>query len=114
MTAPTPTPGPWVVRYDTDVFTALGGARADGDLAPPTDGWQVADCSVGSCFIDGFEYELSYTEKRANARLIAAAPLMLEALLLENEGIESGDYDTQCRAREARIAAIAAATGESK
>ena len=65
------TPGPWRVWNINDVFTM----DRDGD---PTNGYHIADCMVDNATID--EREMSLSEQRANAYLIAAAPEMLEAL----------------------------------
>ena len=65
------TPGPWQVCNTTDVFTM----DRDGD---PTNGYQIADCMVDYAMVD--ENEMSLSEQRANAYLIAAAPELLEAL----------------------------------
>ena len=65
------TPAPWRVVNGSDVFTDLGANNADGVAAEWNDGWHIADCSVS---------ELSYSEINANAKLIAAAPALLEAL----------------------------------
>lgn len=65
------TPAPWRVVNGSDVFTDLGANNADGVSAEWNDGWHIADCSVS---------ELSYSEINANAKLIAAAPALLEAL----------------------------------
>lgn len=74
------TPGPWDVKNDISVFSALGADSGDGYKAHSTDGWQIADCSEGLTFVDGGMVDLSYDIKKANARLIAAAPDLLEAL----------------------------------
>lgn len=75
------TPGPWLRMNGTDVFTGLNSINASGIKSDKTDGWQIADCSVGKTFVDGEYVELSTSEQIANARLIAAAPELLEQLI---------------------------------
>ncbi|MCT7285524.1 hypothetical protein N4J53_18685 [Proteus mirabilis] len=65
----------------TDVFTGLNSTNASGIKSDKTDGWQIADCSVGKTCVDGEYVELSANEQIANAHLIAAAPELLEALI---------------------------------
>jgi|SRR5690606_2457172 len=65
------TPGPWIVRNGKDVFT-------QDRHGNPLDGHQIADCDVD--YSDDDNEGLTYEEIRANARLIAAAPAMYEAL----------------------------------
>ncbi|MFK9071656.1 hypothetical protein ACI6PX_06215 [Proteus sp. NGCRVN-01] len=74
------TPAPWVCMNGTDVFTDLNSVNANGIKSDKTDGWQIADCSVGKTCVDGEYVELSANEQIANAHLIAAAPELLEAL----------------------------------
>lgn len=80
MSAPAFTPGPWHVSNGKDVFADLGAQAADGRRTEENDAWQIADCGQGISFIGGIESELSGTEQRANARLIAAAPELYDAL----------------------------------
>lgn len=107
------TPGPWVVE-DDDSF-------ADCDLIPigAVDGARICDVTAG--FLDDECEEMAITEEtRANARLIAAAPTMLEALKdmvnmyveLVNSG-DAGFWDPEKvpQVIQAR-AAIALAEGE--
>lgn len=75
------TPGPWQAVNGTDVFTRLGARNAAGVKAAANDGWYIADCDRGpSSTEEGGEADIPYVEKLANARLIAAAPELLEAM----------------------------------
>ena len=74
------TPGPWEVKNQIQVFSALGADSGDGYKAHSTDGWQIADCSEGQTFVDGGMVDLSYGIKKANAQLIAMSPQLLLAL----------------------------------
>jgi hypothetical protein len=97
------TPGPWQVNHNdpTQVCDADGVVRG---CAP------VAHCSIGTA-----------SERKANARLIAAAPDLLKALidLVGTMCSASGsDLEDDLDAIDARVgdarAAIARATGDSK
>lgn len=82
------TKGPWQRTNGTDVFSGLGAVNGNGVVADSNDGWQIADCMVGITFVEGEEMSLSYDEQVANAKLIAAAPELLEALEM---ALEIGD-----------------------
>lgn len=92
------TPGPWEIVNATDVFTKLGATSAEGTETAHNDGWRIADCaSIPTTNKDGEQCELSFREAHANARLIAAAPELLEAcqtfaewLRREEEGLPGG------------------------
>lgn len=75
------TPGKWEVKNLTDVFTEKEAVNSEGIKADMYDGWQVADCSVGLTRVKGELKLLSLEEVKANAKLIAAAPNLLEALI---------------------------------
>lgn len=71
------TPGPWEVLNETEVFTGLGADSGDGVKALPSDGWMIADCGDCVTFTEIGPAELSRDLRRANAKLIAAAPDLL-------------------------------------
>lgn len=94
------TPGPWRVFNGTDVF--------------PDDGDREATRHIADCDMPG---NIGGDEQRANARLISAAPDLLEALTAlvdidENGGPFGGELyrDRVERAFDAARAGIAKAT----
>lgn len=104
------TPGPWQTLNTAHIFTGLGAARADGTPAPSDDGWMIADCDMGG---------LPLGEVAANARLIAAAPELLEvARLVIEAGKNRSDRDWEAmhfdisEALEIALPAYTKATGE--
>lgn len=99
------TPGPWAFsRWDEWGDTRFYIAQADG--APYTPNYSdVATLVAETCIGE------KVATQEANARLIAAAPELLEALELLTAGIESSVSDTYIPLVKAR-AAIAKATGE--
>jgi hypothetical protein len=104
------TPGPWAVFHDhQDPATArsLGYVRREADDM----GWAAPwgfPC-IASCF--GCEHP----EQEANARLIAAAPELLEALLDAREQLRAYEQDASGEDYNSPSinAAIAKATGAS-
>ena len=91
MTRATHTPGPWHIG---DKFT--------GRFVYNADGWAVADCRGEPTS------RMPFDQKEANARLIAAAPALLEAL----EAIEGDVWSNTAEMRKLARAAIAKAKGE--
>ncbi len=93
------TPGPWKVLPESEASNPFIVASSETGLS-------VADCY---CPIGG--------NNQANARLIAAAPELLEALRRIDTGQEmTGNFahaDTVLRYQEIARAAIAKATGQS-
>lgn len=95
------TAGPWVIRRDIDGLTILGGPNNEAI-------WCIAGYLPGGT-----------GEMEANARLIAAAPVLLEALtaLLSYDEQDAGCVPTDAHldAQNAARAAIAKATaGETR
>ena len=97
MSAPKWTPGPWGVGVPND--------KTYADIGIHSSEWVIADMCKDVCKLT--------VNQRANARLIAAAPDLYEALVLAEDRIESerspGEWDPLLR--EIR-AAIAKARGE--
>ncbi|WP_145257070.1 hypothetical protein [Pseudomonas sp. DE0157] len=81
MTKHKHTPGPWEVLNETEVFTGLGADSGDGVKALSSDGWMIADCGDCLTFTEIGPAELSRDLRRANAKLIAAAPDLLVDLI---------------------------------
>ncbi|EGT4433448.1 hypothetical protein ACPIC8_003871 [Cronobacter sakazakii] len=108
------TPGPWEVMNATDVFTQQGSANGSGVVCDNDDGWQVAGCFNGKTFVQGELVTLSLSEKEANARLIAAAPELLEALKSIMELQTRGYVVLGDKCTEMARAAIAKAIGEEE
>lgn len=92
------TPGPWIVTYTRNGTANVGPSH---------------NCTVAALLI------APVGEMEANARLIAAAPLMLEAceLFAAYDDADPDDFEElvlmYAKAIDAIRAAIAAATGES-
>lgn len=107
------TPGPWTLVSGYNIFSELGADGGDGYKAPENDGWLIATVELGRVFSeDGEIIELGHGVARANARLIAAAPELLEALagLMR---VEARDRIMPVGAEwDAARAAIAKALGE--
>lgn len=97
------TAGPWELKNTADIFTPLGATNAEGIAAPSNDGWHIADCDMGG---------LCLAEVKANARLIAAAPDLLEALESALTAAEFEKHPARPWHSQAR-AAIAKARGQS-
>lgn len=113
------TPGPWEI-VGIHIYTALGGINAKGSKAHATDGWNIATVNPWACTNeDGVDEDLQADEQRANARLIAAAPELLEAveycrdLLMRYEINRVNGEEIADEALKKLNAAIAKARGES-
>jgi hypothetical protein len=97
------TPGPWSIEK-TDSYGASVVAIA-----------QVAWCGANSSYGSMGNQSISARQAKANARLIAAAPDMLDALLTLMENAENVDglgFNMFAVTKACR--AIAKATGENK
>lgn len=84
------TPGPWYVDWESSDLFSQFSARA----------WINADGLHHIGYVDG----PNSGERAANARLIAAAPDLLEALILLVAGIENSVSDTYIPLVKARAA----------
>lgn len=98
------TPGPWAYStsqegwsYTVNIFQA--------DNAAPTDGWSDVAYIIKTCA--GEQQAI----QEANARLIAAAPELLEALREACKQARHPDYDWPLDLQREVDAAIAKATG---
>lgn len=72
------TPGPWAVSFGTDVY--LHGERFEHNR-------HIADCDM--------DMDLGKDEREANARLVAAAPELLEALKYVRRFLRETDHDVE-------------------
>ena len=117
MSEPKHTPGPWEVVNGCDVFSGLGATNRNGVACDSDDGWHIADCANGKTFIDGeLVGDLEYSEQAANAKLISAAPDLLEALQAALEWIDNAAHGVESyedEVMESGRAAIAKALGEA-
>ena len=86
------TKGPWVLIDGNNIYSALGADSGDGIPADSTDGWHIASIGETPTFVDGDEVDLGRNVKQANARLIAAAPDLLEALMNAEKMLSELDY----------------------
>lgn len=115
----THTPGPWVNHGDAKVFSDLGAESGDGRRADSTNAWAVAECGRGALtYVDGKPTYLSDPTNEANARLIAAAPDMLEVLQALVTAVDEGSFgvfglDTEHPLMDRVRHAIAKAKGEA-
>ena len=89
-----PTPGPWTIKY---AYNVMAGGRA------------VANAGIHSNNCDDRRVE---EENKANARLIAAAPELLEALEDIEMETRAGGQWTVAEINEVAKAAIKKARGE--
>ena len=99
MTTARHAPGPWVADFN-------GNIRQITDPSRP-----LMDLIVGTAFAPDELGATKFDFQRANARLIAAAPAMLEALRTIVANASSVQMDPQWAVQVAR-SAIAAATQE--
>ena len=87
------TPGPWDLKNGCEVFGPLGGDSGDGSRCEASDGWKVAEVGYYDSFVDGELTALGEEPRKANAKLICAAPDMLEVLQsLENDAGQMPDF----------------------
>lgn len=95
------TPGPWTIRHGTNIFAARTDVGHEGCI-----------CNTGS---HGSNHQDCGPENEANARLIAAAPDMLEALEQALQWIEVDETTHGRKFGAGNVAreAIAKATGQS-
>lgn len=100
------TPGPW------SLGRTIGGHIDIDALEAPTAWTALARVVVETEAINGYARDL---EGEANARLIAAAPALLDALAeIENASEEDSIYDLRAIAHAAiSLAALSLAKGES-
>ena len=96
------TPGPWTIHADTDGWPLVMSGGVAGRI--------VANVNPQSCPDESSAPEFVEMPCEANARLIAAAPELLEALqsVLEN----CLDSEGLCAAHAKARAALAKTTGE--
>jgi hypothetical protein len=93
----------------------VGAPRLDKTRADDQDVWHIAKCSTGMVTSSDWEWlGLSPEEKRANARLIAAAPELLNALQCLLDLVSLGIGNRRIMQIYAARAAVAKATGETK
>lgn len=116
------TPGPWRIIDGYNIYTELGGQSGDGTQADSRDGWHIASIGDTPTFVGSDEVVLGRELKRSNARLIAAAPDLLEALegMIEVFGVYDQHLYREPFSRSVEVelcnqarAAIAKARGES-
>lgn len=98
MSAPKHTAGPWEVRFRFGRQTTVSGRQ------------RYPICDTGTAPV----VEANHGREEANARLIAAAPDLLEALQWLVATTEDPDAAHQGRALDEARAAIAKATGEGQ
>jgi len=111
------TPGPWEVLNQTEVFTLLGADSGDGVKAMSCDGWMIADCGDSQTFSEAGFVELGLDVRKANAKLIAAAPDLLAAAIEVlnglNDRIDSAVEDRRPTPIFEGIAALSAAIAKA-
>ena len=107
------TKGPWVLIDGHNIYSALGADSGDGIPADSTDGWHIASIGETPTFVDGVEVDLGRNVKSANARLIAAATDLLEALERLVSAARDVDHGYMDQSIASAEAAIARARGEA-
>jgi len=114
--ATTHTPGPWVVELiDKSGVALIKGPRMDGDVNGHGVGTIAdIDCSTVEAR-DAIMFPALSDESLANARLIAAAPEMYEALKgLRDLILDTPDFRNPDKAERMRAADAALASAEPK
>jgi hypothetical protein len=117
------TPVPWHIIGGYNIYSELGGQSGDGATADARDGWHIASIGEAPTSVDGESVYLGRGVQKANARLIVAAPDLLEALeaaidcemVPKSSALEGGavSYSRQVVVADMIRAAISRARGEA-
>lgn len=113
------TPGPWEVIDGVNIWTGLGARIAHGLKCDDKEGWLIASMGDLDSSIAGEHASMPYAEKKANARLIGAAPDLFAVVkdfrrkLATYVGVYPGDKELVRLLADCE-AAIEKATGDSR